>query len=370
MMILPRFRKNVTTAPSPDVQRPGLYIRDHYKYSDAWLIIPPSLVSGLAFFDGVRTDLDLQAEVYLRLRETRHQEFAQKMVRSPAHAGSAYPNNREQLRDMMQKYLEGPSLPVKGAIGIAAPHVSLVGGWQSYRAAYNTLTPDLCDRTFIVLGTSHFGTPNKFGMTRKPFETPLGTTSVNNMLLDELMSEPAVSNEDYCHAIEHSIEMQIIFLQTLYGSSVRILPVLCGHFAKSIYQGGLPEDDDAVRRFFGKLGDIAAREVKNLFWVMGIDMAHMGGRYGDRLTALADQNEMMGVRQRDLARIQQINSGNIRGYWDRVQEKQDDLKWCGSSPLYTFMKAVPQARGTLQRYEQWNIDASSIVSFAGLSFAG
>ena len=54
MMILPRFRKNVTTAPSPDVQRPGLYIRDHYKYSDAWLIIPPSLVSGLAFFDGVK----------------------------------------------------------------------------------------------------------------------------------------------------------------------------------------------------------------------------------------------------------------------------------------------------------------------------
>jgi hypothetical protein len=33
------------------------------------------------------------------------------------------------------------------------------------------------------------------------------------------------------------------------------------------------------------------------------------------------------------------------------------------------MKAVPQARGTLLRYEQWNIDESSVVSFAGVSFA-
>jgi hypothetical protein len=33
------------------------------------------------------------------------------------------------------------------------------------------------------------------------------------------------------------------------------------------------------------------------------------------------------------------------------------------------MKVVPQARGTLQRYEQWNIDENSVVTFAGISFA-
>jgi hypothetical protein len=33
------------------------------------------------------------------------------------------------------------------------------------------------------------------------------------------------------------------------------------------------------------------------------------------------------------------------------------------------MKAVPQACGTLHRYEQWNIDENSVVSFAGISFA-
>jgi hypothetical protein len=34
------------------------------------------------------------------------------------------------------------------------------------------------------------------------------------------------------------------------------------------------------------------------------------------------------------------------------------------------MKAVPQARGKLRRYEQWNIDEQSVVSFAGISFIG
>jgi hypothetical protein len=45
------------------------------------------------------------------------------------------------------------------------------------------------------------------------------------------------------------------------------------------------------------------------------------------------------------------------------------LKWCGSAPLYTFLKAVPHARGELLRYEQWNIDEQSVVSFAGIAFA-
>ena len=31
------------------------------------------------------------------------------------------------------------------------------------------------------------------------------------------------------------------------------------------------------------------------------------------------------------------------GFWDLVQENQDDLKWCGSAPVYTFLKAVPSA---------------------------
>ena len=75
------------------------------------------------------------------------------------------------------------------------------------------------------------------------------------------------------------------------------------------------------------------------------------------------------VARRDRARIDRINAGDAAGFWDLVQERQDELKWCGSSPVYTFLKAVPQARGELNRYEQWNIDEQSVVSFAGMSFS-
>ena len=49
-----------------------------------------------------------------------------------------------------------------------------------------------------------------------------------------------------------------------------------------------------MQRFFDSLGNIAAREAKKLFWVLGVDMAHMGRRYGDQLTAKADEGEMAG----------------------------------------------------------------------------
>jgi hypothetical protein len=86
------------------------------------------------------------------------------------------------------------------------------------------------------------------------------------------------------------------------------------------------------------------------------------------MTATADRGEMMDVADRDRSRIDRLNAGDAPGFWSLVRENHDDLKWCGSSPVYTFLRAVPEARGALERYEQWNIDEQSIVSFAGLSF--
>ena len=52
-----------------------------------------------------------------------------------------------------------------------------------------------------------------------------------------------------------------------------------------------------------------------------------------------------------------------------MRQNRDDLKWCGSSPFYTFLKTAPEMRGDLLRYEQWNIDDRSVVSFAGMAFS-
>jgi AmmeMemoRadiSam system protein B len=174
--------------------------------------------------------------------------------------------------------------------------------------------------------------------------------------------------EDYCHSVEHSIEFQTIFLQSIFGPDIRVLPILCGPYLRGLYGGGLPEDDEGVKRVLGTLGDIAAREEHRLCWVLGVDMAHMGARYGDKFEAIANEDQMLAVGERDRLRMERIAAGDAPGFWELVRENHDDLKWCGSAPFYTFLKVRPDARGVLEHYEQWNIDPHSVVSFAGMSF--
>jgi AmmeMemoRadiSam system protein B len=314
----------------------------------------------------------LEEETFEALKEAREREFAEAPVREPSHAGSAYPDDPTELRGVMDGWMgSGHSeTPANHLIGIAAPHVSPQGGYESYRAAYGLLGPQYRDRTFVVLGTSHYGAPERFGLTRKPYVTPWGASRTNTDLVDELTrhAPDSIATEDYCHAVEHSIEFQVLFLQSIFGPDISILPILCGSYAHSIYRGGKPEQDENVKRFLGALGEIAAREDGKLLWVLGIDMAHMGRRYGDGFTALASENEMLAVGGRDRLRMERVAAGDAEGFWDLVQENHDDLKWCGSSPVYTFLKVAPNARGSIERYEQWNIDPQSVVSFAGMSF--
>ena len=56
------------------------------------------------------------------------------------------------------------------------------------------------------------------------------------------------------------------------------------------------------------------------------------------------------------------------GFWEQVRENEDDLRWCGAAPLYAFLKATAPGCSALLRYEQWNIDPASVVSFAALAF--
>jgi AmmeMemoRadiSam system protein B len=335
------------------------------------LIVPPLLVECLALFDGLSTELDLRAvlvrltndlevseiagslvrtlstagflhdEAFARLQAERRAEFAAQTVREPAHAGGAYPADPEALRETMQRYMDsaaaGPSRD--GLFAIAAPHVSPEGGWQSYRSAYSMLRPEHRDRTFVILATSHYGEPERFGLTRKNFRTPVGDAVTDQRLVDRLAEAAgdAVEMEDFCHSFEHTVELQVIFLQHMLGPGVRIVPILVGPFAHSLLEGGAPEKHDGVQRFFDALSELDAREGGKLFWILGVDMAHMGARYQDPFQAKAGEDAMIEVDARDRRRIEAINASDASAFWDQVQERRDDLKWCGSSPFYTFL---------------------------------
>src|SRR5262245_57590766 len=126
--LLPRLRAGLDIFPSPVPDRPGLLLRDPFRYTEEILIIPPLLAIGLLYFDGERTKIELQAylssqtgqfipgeiiesmfdalrshgfletEEFEQLRAQRHAEFAAAPHRLPAHAGAAYPDQTDGLR--------------------------------------------------------------------------------------------------------------------------------------------------------------------------------------------------------------------------------------------------------------------------------
>ena len=404
--VLPNLRRGLDVMPSPLEDRPGFLFRDPLRYSDQILIIPPVLAAALSFFDGASTMLDAQAyltrltgqlvpleiiqslvdalqkhgflddETFERMRAQRHGDFARLKERLPAHSGTGYPAAEAELRKELDKYLESSPAPAENPIiGLAAPHVSPWGGWQSYAAAYGRLNKDAIrvakGKTIVLLGTSHYGEPEKFGLTRKPFVTPLGKLEPDYEMIDRIYqaAPDSINMEDYCHSFEHSIEFQCIFLQQMLGNDFKILPILCGPFAKALLSGQMPEQDDKVMRFFDALAETAEEKIDDLFWVLGIDLAHIGKRYGDDFQARAEEDEMLEVRAEDEERLRLVCEGRSSEFFEMVKPEADRLKWCGFSPLYTFMSVMPQARAEILKYEQWNIDENSVVSFAALEFS-
>jgi hypothetical protein len=63
-----------------------------------------------------------------------------------------------------------------------------------------------------------------------------------------------------------------------------------------------------------------------------------------------------------------VSEGDADGFWRLLREGGDDLRWCGASPLYSFLRAAGPVRGDVLEYEQWNIDPESVVSFAAVAF--
>lgn len=394
---MPALRQDLDVMPSPVADRPGLLVRDPMGFAEGMLVVPPPLVPLLAIFDGQSDVADVKAalvrqagdvraaaivdqlleafggggflvdETYASLRAAKERAFAEAPVRAPAHAGSAYPEDVAELARTLDGWLDGARAPDAHLVAIAAPHVSPEGGWRSYAAAFGALDPSLGDRTFVVLGTSHHGRPEAFGLTRKPFATPFGATTVDAAIVGALERAGGVA-EDYCHAVEHSIEFQVVFLQHLFGPAVRVVPILCGPFARATRGSGLPEDDPGVARFLDALGALRERERDRLFVVLGVDLAHVGRRYGDPQAARAHERGMIRVSERDRDRLERIRVGDAVGFWRLVQEDADDLRWCGASALYAFSRTSARARGEILEYEQWNIDAESVVTFAGLAF--
>jgi AmmeMemoRadiSam system protein B len=156
-------------------------------------------------------------------------------VRSPAVAGSFYPSETRRLREVIDECLVGNPLGPKGAqesrpsvIGGMVPHAGYA--YSGACAAHFFARVDRMVKRVIVLGVNHSGRGHRAALSPHDYwETPLGKIKVDDGLNGLLKRRVSFLQEDeVAHSQEHSIEVQLPFLQLVMENFV-FLPIAISH---------------------------------------------------------------------------------------------------------------------------------------------
>ncbi|MBM3290420.1 MAG: AmmeMemoRadiSam system protein B, partial [Candidatus Hydrogenedentes bacterium] len=184
----------------------------------------------------------LLSERYLALRNGAIEQFANAAARPAYLAGKSYPEDAAELRGYLDAMFTRPGAPghlpndaprTDGPLPcLIVPHIDFDRGGHSYAHGYLRMARAAKPDTVFVFGVAHAGAPAPFVMTRKHFETPIGTVETDRELVDAIAAGCGWDPYDaeIVHRTEHSIEFQAVMLAHLYGAGVRIVPILCGPF--------------------------------------------------------------------------------------------------------------------------------------------
>jgi AmmeMemoRadiSam system protein B len=153
-----------------------------------------------------------------------------KDIRKSVIAGTWYPGNPKVLRTDIENFLHNvPDGKIDGRVtGLIVPHAGYVYSGQVAAFAYNIIKGETFDAV-IVLGPSHRTYfPGVSVYNRGGYETPLGVVPVDVKLANDIMTQSnMISHIPAAHAQEHSLEIQLPFLQVVLGE-FRFVPVVMG----------------------------------------------------------------------------------------------------------------------------------------------
>jgi AmmeMemoRadiSam system protein B/AmmeMemoRadiSam system protein A len=152
--------------------------------------------------------------------------------RLPAVAGAFYPAAHDDL-DRMLTDLFSRALPSGGltdVVAIIVPHAGYVYSGEVAASGYNTIDRTREYDNIFIIGPSHYvGFEGASVYTAGNFVTPLGTVEVNRELGKELIHSSRMFSERLdAHAGEHSVEVQVPFLQHILSRHFRIVPIVVG----------------------------------------------------------------------------------------------------------------------------------------------
>jgi AmmeMemoRadiSam system protein B/AmmeMemoRadiSam system protein A len=149
------------------------------------------------------------------------------MVRKPVVAGAFYSADSSELSSTIERYLKQADVEVKGEIlGVVSPHAGYLYSGQTAAFVYKALK-DKKKKLVVLLGPSHRYYVKGFSVCDKgKWETPLGTVSIDEDFASKLKSHSElIVNEPEAHSQEHSLEVQLPFLQKTL-KDFKIVPIV------------------------------------------------------------------------------------------------------------------------------------------------
>ena len=150
-------------------------------------------------------------------------------IRTPAVAGMFYPGDANELRHIIQDFLQQVKATGPVPKAIIAPHAGYVYSGPVAASVYARLVPahDTINKV-VLLGPSHRVPLNGLAASgMQHFATPLGNIPVDRQAINELLTLPQVSVLEQAHANEHSLEVQLPFLQEILGDFT-VIPLVVG----------------------------------------------------------------------------------------------------------------------------------------------
>lgn len=256
-------------------------------------------------------------------------------IRKPAAAGQFYDaSDINLIQTLKESFLDsrGPrTLPEikkgnKDIKGVVVPHAGYIYSGAIAAHSYHTIAGNGFADTFIILGPNHTGMGSGVSvMTEGAWETPLGEAPINNELA-ELLCTSMIDKDEKAHLYEHSIEVQIPFLQySANDKAFDFVPICMGtqDYYTSI-----------------KVGEIIAEAIKRInkkiIIVASSDFTHAGFNYmsmpppGMRVDQYAEKQDQIV--------IEEILRLDPKGVIDAVQQK--NISMCGYGPVAAMITAA------------------------------
>ncbi len=283
------------------------------------------------------------------------------MIRKPIVSGQFYPGNFEELDKEINNSFEstfGPAITPgkrtnKEIKAIISPHAGYLYSGPCAAWAYKEIAESKFADTYLMLGLSHGGYPTCLSLN--DWETPFGIIKIDKKLGKELISKGIPHNEE-AHEQEHSIEVQLPFLQFASRdklNNLKILPIIIS-----------PDKN------YLETAKIIADTIKdkNIVIITSSDFTHFGFNYGYFPFKENIKENLYELDKKAIEHIKKLDSKNFLHYTEKTQ-----ATICGKYPIATTIeitKLLGAKKGKLLHYyTSADImgDYNSAVGYASLT---